>query len=282
MRLIVQLGYSGFGDRMRVLCSCIHYARLLDTKVLPVWNDEHWEDGFDNYFSLDTGLAWDGDLPYSVYPEEYAGADPFALKITSAQRNHLLKDTVLPDSMPGKDVFILSRYNMKPGSYETGLAGITPDMRLKGMFHGLRKLLPDQYVCIHVRNTDKRDTVWKERLSELKADAGGAGVVITDSLEVKQAALDAGLLCLSSLPEIKPVRGVHHIKDSELQRHGFSRRKVNEGLIMDVVTAGMADEFRPFVTGEATLPGHSTSRFSNMIEAGRKYGWFRKHFGGDR
>ena len=277
MKLIVQLGYSGFGDRIRVLCSCIHYAVKTGVKVLPIWNDEHWSGDFNDTLNLDDRIAWKGGVSGSTYPGLFAGVDPFNKEVRWSLRKKLLADTAVPDNKDGADIFYLSRYIMKPRAYQEGLGFLTPAERVFAKFGELRKSLPDRYACIHIRNTDKHDPSWHAKLVGFEK-AHKNGVVITDSVAVKKTALDMGLVCMSDLPDITPDKGVHHIGNRELEASGFDKMRINDGLIMDIITAGLSTVFYPFAADPA-LVRYTKSGFSDFIEEGRKHGWLHKHFG---
>lgn len=289
MKLIVQLGYSGFGDRIRVLCSCIYYANKLNAKVLPIWNDIHWREDFNDSFVLNEKFIWNGNISGSVYPEDILDINPYSNNMSWEKRKSLIYDKTTPLDKQEIDIFYLSRYLMKPISYEEGLRNIAPTERIKNKFNEIRHLLPHDYTCIHIRDTDKKDNTWEDKIQHFKNNYKN-GVVITDSYEVKSRALELDLVCLSDIPKIIPLKGgVHHMKDDVLEKESFTKRRVNDGLLMDIIIAGLAKEFIPFkitdfIKNEPLPPekkSHATSRFSDFIEAGRLYNWFNIHFNGD-
>src|SRR5574343_30160 len=103
LRNIIQMGFSGFGDRMRVLCSCLGYAERLGCGFIPVWNDLHWGDHFGEYFELSGYRRESTDSDAKTYPEYFQGIindRESMLLIGERHRKSLLYDPCVPGDDP--------------------------------------------------------------------------------------------------------------------------------------------------------------------------------------
>jgi len=170
-RYLICFPQGGINDMFSRIQTCIHYC-ISEKRILILDTGKNWfRDDWRAYFSIDIDLVYKGDTPemitfllsQDVYPLSFQHKTYQELthakwiKPGHMEMNGICTSTSLRHSYPNQTVIYAecgSSVHINPILHSISFTSM-----IKTEFQKRKSILPDEYISIHIRNTDYQSDV---------------------------------------------------------------------------------------------------------------------------
>lgn len=227
-KYVICMPMGGLCDMMGNIRKCIEYCEKHNrTLILDTSKSTHAKDGIEKYLKIDSPVLFHGNIQKkyealkgrSFYPPELANTFLTMRAIHTKEKSYIDTKTEVTTYFDFSKRYVedVLLYRKSGGGIEgiylLPLCRLTP--LVKQIYTKRRSLLPEEYISVHVRNTDYKSNVNGFIKKHSKVFEANPIFLATDDYDTIQKFKQLYGSQVKSFAQIKPLDGAeaHHKKD---------------------------------------------------------------------